>query len=136
MTNKIDARYTSAVPRGGTKHCCYGLCRSDSRYSDREYMQGVGWIPFPKPRKDLDRCLRWIAACGRADFGVDNIRRWTYICTKHFVGGNGPSEDHPDPIQACNATSSPIQRRPKESKMDQKRKLEAAEALVSLTEDS
>ena len=25
-----------------TKHCCYGVCRSDSHYGHREHMKGVG----------------------------------------------------------------------------------------------
>ena len=28
------------------------------------------------------------------------MKKWTYICSKHFVGGNGPTPDHPDPIPA------------------------------------
>lgn len=27
--------------RGATKHCAYGLCKSDSRYMDRPGMEGV-----------------------------------------------------------------------------------------------
>ena len=26
---------------GATRHCSYGTCHSDSRYSDREHMKGV-----------------------------------------------------------------------------------------------
>jgi hypothetical protein len=85
---------------GGKKHCCYGVCNSDSRYMDREHMHGVFFIPFPKPKSNENKCKRWIAACGREHFTVDNIKKWTYICSKHFVGGKGPTENHPDPVPA------------------------------------
>jgi len=69
-------------------------------------MKGVNFIPFPKPKKSEEKCKRWIAACGRENFTVDNVKKWTYICSKHFVGGNGPTEEHPDPIPA---TYTPVQ---------------------------
>ena len=85
---------------GGTKHCCYGLCNSDSRYSDRDYMEGVYFIPFPKPKTNEEKCNRWLSACGRKDFTASNVKKWTYICSKNFNGGKGPTENHPDPIPA------------------------------------
>ena len=85
---------------GTNKHCCYGLCNSDSRYADRDYMQGVFWINFPKPKRNEVKCRKWIAACGRENFTIEKVKKWTYICSKHFVGGNGPTEAHPDPVPA------------------------------------
>ena len=86
----------------GTKHCCYGTCNSDSRYHDRPRMEGVFFIPFPKPITKKEKCERWIRACGRApdDFDTGKINRSTYICSKHFVGEKGPTETHPDPVPA------------------------------------
>ena len=86
------------------KHCCYGLCNSDSRYYNREYMRGVFFIPFPKPIKQKEKCLKWITACNRtSDFNENAIKKDTYICSKHFVGSYGPTQEHPDPIPAsCN----------------------------------
>ena len=41
-------------------------------------------------------------ACGRKDFcELSQIKKDTYICTLHFVDGNGPMENHPDPILAA-----------------------------------
>ena len=60
----------------------------------------------PKPKTNEFKCKRWISACGREDFTVDRIKKWTYICSKHFVGGKGPTEEHPDPIPA---TYTPLQ---------------------------
>ena len=91
---------------GATRHCSYGTCNSDSRYSDREHMKGVFWIPFPKPKRILEKCQRWIRACGRELFTVEKVTRWTYICSKNLVGGKGPTDQHPDPIPA---TYTPLQ---------------------------
>ncbi|XP_077865468.1 uncharacterized protein LOC144352035, partial [Saccoglossus kowalevskii] len=83
-----------------TKHCCHGNCKSDSRYSDRDYMKNVIFLRFPKPHRNLDKCKTWVHACGRQDFSVESIKKDTYICSKHFVSENGPSDEHPDPIPA------------------------------------
>ena len=53
---------------------------------------------FPKPHRDLEKCQRWLKACGRPEFTERCFNKWTYICSKHFYGGYGPTEAHPDPI--------------------------------------
>ena len=78
-------------------------CNSDSRYADRPHMNGVFFIPFPKPK-----CKIWIKNCGRKDFGIDRISRNTYVCSKHFVGEKGPTNDHPHPVPAA---ASDLERR-------------------------
>lgn len=84
------------------KHCCYGNCNSDSRYVEKrpDTMGNVVFIPFPKPKTQRSKCERWVRLCGRKFFTVDNVRKETYICSKHFVGGNGPTDSHPDPLPA------------------------------------
>ncbi|XP_077994995.1 uncharacterized protein LOC144448593 [Glandiceps talaboti] len=83
------------------KRCAYGECKSDSRYFNRDYMHGVNFVRFPKPKTQLEKCQRWIKACSRGDnFGIHSIKPYTYICSLHFVGGKGPTDDHPDPIPA------------------------------------
>jgi hypothetical protein len=64
------------------KRCAYGLCRSDTRYPDR--VEGVKFHPFPKPKSNLEKCLRWIKACNRphAQLNVDTIFKTTYVCSK------------------------------------------------------
>jgi len=89
-----------------TKHCCYGTCRSDSRYMHLENMKDVSFIPFPKPyakkcdAAGLEKCKRWVHACRREGFNIDSVKKDTYICSLHFVGGKGPTTDQPDPIPA------------------------------------
>lgn len=82
------------------KHCCWGNCRSDDRYKDKKYMHGVFFIPFPKPVTQLDKCKTWVSLCGRKNWSVANVNKHTYICSRHFIGGNGPTADHPNPVPA------------------------------------
>ena len=65
------------------KRCCYGTCNTDNRFPER-LAGGVRFLPFPKPKQDLEKCLRWIICCGRPyyQFNVGRITRATYICTK------------------------------------------------------
>ena len=67
------------------KHCCWGQCKSDSRYPK----PGVTFVPFPKPRKFHEKARRWVILCGRGrDFTVDRIKKDTYICSLHFPEGS------------------------------------------------
>ena len=64
-------------------HCCYGLCKSDSRRQEA----GVTFIPFPKPNRHPKIARKWVHLCGRHNFTINNINRATYICSKHFPAG-------------------------------------------------
>ena len=85
-----------------TKHCCWGQCKSDSRYPEKlpkslKEMKESGqkiFFPFPKPK-----CQRWVTACSRENFDVSKISRNTYICALHWPGEKGPTADHPDPLK-------------------------------------
>jgi hypothetical protein len=55
-------------------------------------MIGVDFIYFPQPKKDKEKCLRWVKACGRPTQGPGQFHcgfrdegHVDYICTKHFV---------------------------------------------------
>ncbi|KAG5283563.1 hypothetical protein AALO_G00043430 [Alosa alosa] len=91
------------------KRCCYGTCNTDSRYKDR--VENIVFVPFPKPPKEMGKCLRWIKLCGRPhqQLNVNKLRnhgtaKHFYVCSKHFVEGK-PTQDHPDPLSA-----SPVDR--------------------------
>ncbi|XP_066919410.1 uncharacterized protein [Clytia hemisphaerica] len=105
---------STTVVKGANKHCCWGICKHDSRYPDR-LPPGTFFISFPKvgklkdsqtewqkgkERGKTEKAKRWIHACGRKGFTISNITKSTYICSKHFIGGNGPTEENPDPIKA------------------------------------
>ena len=89
-----------------TKHCCYGTCRSDSRYQEREHMNGVFFIRFPTMCRQPEKARRWVRACGRRDFTVECLKKDTYMCSLHFPGEKGPTPLNPDPIPA---TATPEQ---------------------------
>jgi hypothetical protein len=78
------------------KHCACGDCNSDSRYAHKEHMKNVSFVNFPKFKSQPEKCLAWVEACYREDFKVENVNKDTYICTKHFVGGQGLTDMHPD----------------------------------------
>lgn len=73
-----------------TKRCSWGTCNSDSRYSHKDWMKDVSFLPFPKPAIDLERCRLWIKQCGRphSDLSVDKIRPHHFVCSKHFIDGS------------------------------------------------
>ncbi|XP_061698895.1 ubiquitin thioesterase OTUB2-like isoform X2 [Syngnathoides biaculeatus] len=65
------------------KRCSHGLCNSDDRYPERR-VGGVRFVPFPKPKTQYEKCLRWIKLCGRPHHQLNpsNINRNTYVCTE------------------------------------------------------
>ena len=110
--------------RGATKHCCWGICKSDSRFPGSLPPSTV-FIRFAKPgnikdsmtewekQQQIDRtekAKRWVHACGRKGFTIKRIKNHTYICSLHFIDGNGPTIDNPDPINAT-LTNSEIDRK-------------------------
>lgn len=90
------------------KTCAWGRCNSNTRRPER--IQGVRFIPFPKPKTQKDKCLRWIKACGRPHYQLNEsrINRHTFVCTKHFVDPIGPTAGYPDkiPSDGSNITKS------------------------------
>jgi hypothetical protein len=77
--------------------CLWGLCKSEGRQS----LPGVYFVPFPKKNdRDATKCRRWVHLCGLKNLNVDMINRTSYVCSKHFIGGEGPTEMNPDPYPA------------------------------------
>ena len=94
-----------ALSKGATKHCCWGNCTNDSRYLDK-LPTGTYFMTFPKVGKikesmtqwekdrekaKSEKAKKWTHACGRKNFGIANIKKDTYICSNHFIGGSGPT---------------------------------------------
>ena len=81
------------------KCCVYPGCGSDNR---KLSCIGVRFLPFPKPKTQLETCQRWIKMLAKPqkEFNIHKINQYTYICSKHFVGGDGPTQEYPDPIPA------------------------------------
>ena len=53
---------------------------------------------FPSEKKQKERRKAWINACCRADGFI--CKKDCYICSLHFIGKNGPTQENPDPIPA------------------------------------
>ena len=66
------------------KHCKWGKCNSDSRYSEKDHMKNVTFFPFPKPSRDLEKAKQWIKMCGlpQDQMSLDKINRYYYVCSK------------------------------------------------------
>lgn len=105
---------TGLAWRKSALHCCWGKCNTDTRYPERS-PPGTFFIPFPKigrlkenmtewaKKRENEKTLtskRWVHACGRKEFTVEKIKKDTYICSLHFDGGKGPTDENPDPIKA------------------------------------
>lgn len=104
--DKIAFRYFKMVT---TKHCSYGRCKNDSRKPDgltmtNRYGQRVFFIKFPGKKRKVEKCKRWVNAClieeGHKKIAYETLTYDHYICSLHFVGENGPTESHPDPVPA------------------------------------
>ena len=91
-----------------TKHCCWGKYNNDPRYPEtlpdslKEMLKNgqKAFIPFPKPKHNLEPCQRWLNACSRQTFFVKNVNCNTYIGAVHWPGGKGPTKESPDPFKA------------------------------------
>ena len=125
--------------------CSWGQCNSDSRYyHKREDLKNVFFLKFPKKNKEREKCLIWIKACNRphTQLNIDKLQSFHYVCSKHFVGGCGPSDNHPNPLTADNyckkeqtGRKKPKLREPLLNKTGKKRtisKKDAAQALLDL----
>ena len=136
-----------------TKHCCWGLCKSDSRFPDR-LPGGTTFLRFPKPgkirenmseweklkaRRDMEKAKCCIHACGRKDFTkVEQIKKDTYICSIHFVDGK-PTEANPEPMfghltereqtARMKRRNAPLDRQGKEAPPPRKRRLYSMKAM-------
>jgi hypothetical protein len=66
------------------KICCYGLCKSNSKKEPT-----IEFLPFPKPKTNLEHAKRWVHLCGRPTFffSIEKITSRTSISVKHFGRG-------------------------------------------------
>lgn len=84
------------------QRCHYGNCKSDNRYKHKDYMKGITFHRVPNPQKQDIKWKKWIIACGIEDTSAVEpyyySRTPKYVCSKHFVGGNGPTKVHPNPV--------------------------------------
>ena len=52
-------------------------------------------------KQKTEKAKHRLQACGRKDFSrISDIKKDIFICSLHFVGENGPTDDNPDSIKA------------------------------------
>ena len=54
-----------------------------------------------KQNELTEKAKKWVHSCGRKRFTIDKISKDTYSCSLSFVGGNGLTEEGPDPINSA-----------------------------------
>jgi hypothetical protein len=67
-------------------------------------MFDIFFFNFPGARYHSAKRERWIRACHRDDKFV--CTKDSYIYSLHFVGQNGPTDEHPDPVSAITSTEN------------------------------
>ncbi|XP_046570809.1 uncharacterized protein LOC124279051, partial [Haliotis rubra] len=92
--------------------CAWGTCNADERYPER--LEGGFFVRFPTVKRNEEKCKRWIKACGRPheQLNLSRINQHKAVCSKHFVGGKGPSREYPDPVPADGACPKPVRKPP------------------------
>ena len=102
QSKKSDKHGGVYVKMVTTKRCAWGTCSNDSRLPHRLKRNSNGdeifFLHFPGVKSHKEKRERWIRACHRGDRFV--CTKHSYICSLHFVGENGPSPVHPDPVSA------------------------------------
>ena len=99
----VNHRATSeSTTRVLTETCAFGTCKNDSRYYE-SWKRNPNGDPmkvfhFPGAVRQSARRRKRIQACHRGDSFV--LTEDSYICSLHFVGGNGPTKEDPAPISA------------------------------------
>ncbi|XP_063221757.1 uncharacterized protein LOC134530653 isoform X2 [Bacillus rossius redtenbacheri] len=81
------------------KRCYFRGCNNNSLNANKGLLKGVSFIGLPDPRTDLNRWIRWFQACALTadDIAAVDVKE-ICICSLHFVGPNGPTSEHPDPV--------------------------------------
>ena len=82
--------------------CAWGTCLNDSRFPHllKKNANGdeVFFLHFLGSKYHGEKRRRWIQARHRGDGFV--CTEYSYICSLHFVGENGPTAEYPDPTSA------------------------------------
>ena len=95
-------------------------------------MEGVYYIHFPKPITHPEKCKRWVQLCGRPhkDFNVEKVGKYTYICSKHFVCGAGPTAMYTDPIPAIQIGSPSVVKKARPPPRDRETTTSTSESMT------
>ena len=64
------------------KYYASGLCKSNAK--DNPNKKFALFVQTEGRNPDIPRAQRWIHLMGRQGFGVQNIKRYTFVCEDHF----------------------------------------------------
>ena len=64
------------------KYCASGLCKNNAK--DNPSKKFALFVQTAGRNKDLERAKRWIQLMGRANFSVEHIKSYIYVCEDHF----------------------------------------------------
>ncbi|XP_055997885.1 uncharacterized protein LOC130047278 [Ostrea edulis] len=80
---------------------------------------------------NLEKFLRWIKACRRLhdQLNAQRINKHRTVCSKHFIEGNGPTLQYPDPTPADSSILRP-------ARPVRKRSLSLSENQTVIKEDN
>ena len=124
------AMKTAVMKKGATKHCFWGLYKSNSRYPE-SIPEGTHFTRFAKVGKVkngmekweknkqnelAEKAKKWVNACGRKGFTIGKINKDAYICSLPFVSRNGPTEEDPDPINVSFLECKLVRKKDKKEK--------------------
>ncbi|XP_066920117.1 uncharacterized protein [Clytia hemisphaerica] len=99
-------------------------------------------------KEKTEKAKRWAHKCGRKGFDQTKITKDTYICSLHFHGGKGHTEDNPEPILATLSSTEvekcsrkkrkaptqrePLPTKPKKLKLTENTSIDDPEALSEI----
>jgi hypothetical protein len=79
--------------------CAAGDCNAHTNKKNNldkyPWMKGVQFYAFPHKIRQKDRRRVWIQRCRRDKDWAPTV--WDRVCSRHFVGGVGPTDAHPNP---------------------------------------
>ena len=64
------------------KYCASGLCKNNAK--DNPSKKFALFVQTAGRNKDLQRAKRWVQLMGRANFSVEHIKSYIYVCEDHF----------------------------------------------------
>lgn len=77
------------------KFCVYKKCKNNTKAKNQQLIR---FYPVPKPTNDIERCARWVKSINRENFTCQSVKKHHFVCSVHFLGGDGPTQNNPDPL--------------------------------------
>ena len=75
-----------------------------------------------KQNEFTEKAKKWMHESTRKGFTIDRITKVTYICSLHFVVGNGPTEEDSEPSNSSLLKCNLVRKKDKKKKKKTLRK--------------